>query len=161
MGFLQLVAVSETDAQAEQEYAKHIEYFYHKLLHIPMEWFSPPGYQDYRSLGNALRNPAILEQFLSLKERRFKDFARDQFVICGSPATVRDQLKEACEELRIGNLMVLLHIGSMPHELTLKNTDLFFKEVAPALRDMWDDEWENHWWPTTLRQSKGTASVSV
>jgi alkanesulfonate monooxygenase SsuD/methylene tetrahydromethanopterin reductase-like flavin-dependent oxidoreductase (luciferase family) len=161
MGFLQLVAVSETDAQAEQEYAKHIEYFYHKLLHIPMEWFSPPGYQDYRSLGNALRNPAILEQFLSLKERHFKDFARDQFVICGSPATVRDQLKEACEELRIGNLMVLLHIGSMPHELTLKNTDLFFKEVAPALRDMWDDEWENHWWPTTLRQSKGTASVSV
>ena len=152
MGFLQLVAVSETDARAEAEYAKHIEYFYHKLLHIPLEWFGPPGYQDYRSLGNALRNPVIAQQYLTLKERRFKDFVNDQFVICGSPATVRDQLQEACEALRIGNLMVLLQIGSMPHELALKNTDLFFREVAPALRPLWDDEWENHWWPTTLRQ---------
>jgi hypothetical protein len=65
---------------------------------------------------------------------------------------VRDQLQEACEALRIGNLMVLLQIGSMPHELALKNTDLFFREVAPALRPLWDDEWDNHWWPTALRQ---------
>ena len=65
---------------------------------------------------------------------------------------MRDQLKEACEELRIGNLMVLLHIGSMPHELTLKNPDLFFKEVAPALRDMWDDEWENQPVPPVYAQ---------
>jgi hypothetical protein len=40
----------------------------------------------------------------------------------------------------------------MPHELTLKNIELFFKEVAPALRPMWDDEWENRWWPQTLRK---------
>jgi hypothetical protein len=101
-----------------------------------------------------LRNPVIAQQYLTLKERRFKDFVNDQFVICGSPATVRAQLQEACEELRIGNLMVLLQIGSMPHELALKNTDLFFREVAPALRPLWDDEWENHWWPTTLRQKQ-------
>jgi hypothetical protein len=48
--------------------------------------------------------------------------------------------------------MVLLHMGSMPHELTLKNIELFFREVAPALRPMWDDEWENHWWPEGLRR---------
>ena len=34
-GFLQLVAVGDTDAQAEQEYAEHIKYFYAKCLHIP------------------------------------------------------------------------------------------------------------------------------
>jgi hypothetical protein len=72
--------------------------------------------------------------------------------MCGSPATVRDQLKELCQTMRVGNLMVLLHIGSMPHELTLKNIDLFFKEVAPALRPMWEDEWENRWWPAGLRR---------
>ena len=42
-GFLQLVAVSETDASAEEEYARHVEYFYHKCLHVPTPWFSPPG----------------------------------------------------------------------------------------------------------------------
>jgi alkanesulfonate monooxygenase SsuD/methylene tetrahydromethanopterin reductase-like flavin-dependent oxidoreductase (luciferase family) len=159
MGFLQLVTVAETDAQAEKDYAQHVEYFYHKLLHIPTEWFGPPGYQDYRSLGHAMRHPAILKQFLTLKDRRFKDFAEDQFVIAGSPATVRDQLKEACEHLRIGNLMVLLQIGSMPHELALKNTDLFFHEVAPAIRGMWDDQWHNHWWPKMLQTATPQAPV--
>ena len=95
------------------------------------------------------------------KDRCFRDFAEDQFVIVGSPATVRDQLKEAIETLRIGNLMILLQIGSMPHELTLKNTDLFFNEVAPALRDMWDDEWENRWWPKRLRQARPPVTVPV
>ena len=159
MGFLQLVAVAETDAQAERDYAQHIEYFYHKLLHIPLEWFGPPGHQDYQSLANSLRNPKVLEMFLTIKDRRFRDFAEDQFVIVGSPATVRDQLKEAIETLRIGNLMILLQIGSMPHELTLKNTDLFFNEVAPGLRDMWDDEWENRWWPKRLQQARPPVTV--
>ncbi|PYO29638.1 MAG: LLM class flavin-dependent oxidoreductase, partial [Candidatus Rokuibacteriota bacterium] len=44
-GFLQLVAVSETDAKAEAEYARHVEYFYHKCLHVPPHWFAPPGNQ--------------------------------------------------------------------------------------------------------------------
>ena len=56
-GFLQLVAVSETDAQAEADYARHVEYFYHKCLHVPPQWFAPPGNQDYRSLLAANRNP--------------------------------------------------------------------------------------------------------
>jgi hypothetical protein len=55
------------------------------------------------------------------------------------------------KKLRVGNLMVLLQIGSMPHELTLKNIDLFFREVAPALRPI-DEEWENRWWPAGLRK---------
>ena len=75
---------------------------------------------------------------------KYKDFVDNQFVIARQPqATVRDQLKEAVKKLRVGNLMVLLQIGSMPHELTLKNIDLFAREVKPHFRDMWDDEWEN------------------
>ena len=83
----------------------------------------------------------------------FTDFVDKQFVIGGSPSTVRDQLIDAVKHLRVGNLMVLLHIGSMPHGLTLKNIAMFSKEVLPALRRIWDDdEWENHWWPERLRQ---------
>jgi hypothetical protein len=93
----------------------------------------------------------MAQNFATLKEKRYKDFLDDRFVVCGSPATVRDKLKDLCQELRIGNLMVLLHVGSMPHELTLKNIQLFFKEVAPALRPMWS-EWENRWWPEGLRR---------
>jgi alkanesulfonate monooxygenase SsuD/methylene tetrahydromethanopterin reductase-like flavin-dependent oxidoreductase (luciferase family) len=152
LGFLQLVGVSETDEQAEKDYGKHVEYFYHKGLHVPPEWMGVPGHQDYQSLSNAMRNPMIANAFTSLKEKRFQDFVKDRYVICGSPATVRDQLKDLVGKLKVGNLMVLLHIGSMPHELTLKNIQLFFREVAPALRSTWDDEWENQWWPAGLRK---------
>ncbi|MER3419868.1 MAG: LLM class flavin-dependent oxidoreductase [Chloroflexota bacterium] len=162
-GFLQLVAVSETDARAEQEYYPHIRYFYDKCLHIAPEFFSVPGHQDYRSLVKSLKSGAtraIQEVTAKLPEWRFKDFVENQLVIAGSPASVRDQLTEAIKKLRVGNLMVLLHIGSMPHELTLKNIDLFAREVLPHVRDLWDDQWENHWWPKRLRAKRALAGVA-
>ena len=150
-GFLQLVAVSETDTRAEDEYARHVEYFYHKCLHVPAQWFSPPGNQDYRSLVATTSNPVRRAE--NPKNLRYRDFVEKGYVIAGSPATVRDRLKEdVVRGLRVGNLMVLLQIGSMPHELALKNIDLFAREVLPHLRDTWDDEgWVNHWWPQGLR----------
>ena len=70
-----------------------------------------------------------------------------------------DQLEEAIRKLRVGNLMVLLHIGSMPHELTKKNIALFAKEVLPKVHHIWDDEgWENLWWPERLRERNGVAA---
>ncbi len=155
-GFLQLLVVSETDARAEEDYYEHIRYFYDKCLHIAPEFAAPPGHQDYRSLVNTLK-----KQFATVRDMRdelpnfkFKDFVDKGFVIAGGPATVRDQLTQAIKELRVGNLMVLLHIGSMPHELTLKNIDLFSREVLPYVRDIWDDQWENEWWPQSLRAKR-------
>ena len=55
------------------------------------------------------------------------------------------------KRLRVGNLMVLLQIGSMPHELTKENIDAVRREVLPHLRGLWDDEgWEHKWWPKSL-----------
>jgi alkanesulfonate monooxygenase SsuD/methylene tetrahydromethanopterin reductase-like flavin-dependent oxidoreductase (luciferase family) len=155
-GFAQAVVVSETDASAEEEYYEHIRYFYDKCLHIPPEFMATPGYQDYKSLANTMRKQfgqarAMLDEVPNWK---FKDFVENGLVIGGSPATVRDRLTQAIKDLRVGNLMVPLHIGSMPHELTLKNIDMFAREVLPHIRDLWDDEWENHWWPQSLRHKR-------
>ena len=89
------------------------------------------------------------------KDLRYRDFVEKGYVIAGSPATVRDRIREeVVKGLRVGNLMVLLQIGSMPHELTLENMDLFAREVLPDLRPLWDDEgWVNAWWPERLRGS--------
>jgi alkanesulfonate monooxygenase SsuD/methylene tetrahydromethanopterin reductase-like flavin-dependent oxidoreductase (luciferase family) len=156
-GFLQLVVVSETDARAEEEYYPHIRYFYNKCLHIAPEFFFAPGYLDYRSLQNTFKK-GFLKTQMEVTEKiahwEYKDFIENQLVIGGSPASVRDQLQAAIKKLRVGNLMVLLHIGSMPHELTLKNIDLFGREVLPHFRDLWDDQWENHWWPERLRGTR-------
>ncbi len=152
-GFLQLVAVSETDAQAERDYYKHVRYFYDKCLHVAPEFTMPPGHQDYRSLVNTMKTQGnVLVDFRqNLPDWKFKDFVDNQFVIAGGPATVRQQLEACIKNLRVGNLMVLLHIGSMPHELTKKNIRLFASEVLPHLRDIWDDQWTNEWWPERIR----------
>ena len=159
-GFLQLVAVSETDAQAEKDYEKHIQYFFNKCMAVAPEFQAAPGYQDYKSLVTRVKqlSGGRAEQTGQWKEWKFKDFVDNQYVISGGPASVVDQLKDAVKRLRVGNLMVLLHIGSMPHELTLKNIELFSKEVLPHVHDMWDDEWENHWWPEKLK-TKASAPV--
>jgi alkanesulfonate monooxygenase SsuD/methylene tetrahydromethanopterin reductase-like flavin-dependent oxidoreductase (luciferase family) len=151
-GFLQLVAVAPTDALAEERYARHVEYFYHKCLHVPAPWYSPPGNQDYRSLVATAANPVRRAE--NPKDLRYRDFVERGYVIAGSPATVRERLmEEVVRGLRVGNLMVLLQIGSMPHELALENIDLFSREVLPHLRPVWDDEgWVNHWWPAGLRE---------
>ena len=116
--------MAETDAQAESEYARHVEYFYHKCLHVPPQWFAPPGNQDYRSLLAANRNPVRRAE--DPEEAALHATSSNKgYVIAGSPATVRERLmEEVIKSLRVGNLMVLLQIGSMPHELTLENIDL-------------------------------------
>jgi hypothetical protein len=78
-------------------------------------------------------------------------FASD---LAGSAATVRQRLEEeVVKGLRVGNLMLLVQIGSMPHELTMKNISLLGRDVLPHLRGLWEDEgWVNHWWPEKLRK---------
>jgi hypothetical protein len=50
----------------------------------------------------------------------------------------------------------LLQIGSMPHDLTVKNITLFAEEVLPRLRRLWANEgWDHKWWP------KGAADHTV
>ncbi|MGH7865198.1 MAG: hypothetical protein ACREQB_09420, partial [Candidatus Binataceae bacterium] len=63
----------------------------------------------------------------------------------------------AVKKLRVGNLMVLLHIGSMPHELTMKNVELFCRDVFPHFRHVWEEEWDNKWWPERLKTNGKTA----
>lgn len=153
VGFLQMVAVSETDELAEKEYGPHIEYFFHKGLgDIPVEWLGLPGYLDRVGLEFVLRDPGDYGLYPVSKELGYKQLVEAQCVILGSPATVRDQLEEFIKKYRIGNLLVMLQFGSMPPELTKKNIDLFAREVMPYLRNIWADQgWKHKWWPKGLQ----------
>jgi hypothetical protein len=101
-----------------------------------------------------LRDPGDFGLAATLRHATFKELAEAHSVIAGSPATVRDQITAFVEEFRIGNLLVMLQMGGMPHELTLKNINLFAEEVLPHLKGIWSGEdWENEWWPTGLAQA--------
>ena len=155
--FLQIVGVAETDRKAEEEFGKHVEYFYHKLLHLPLYYINPPGNADYKSFLNILMSGTNLLQIgdftTDLKPLKAKDMIDKEFVVVGSPATVREKLEAMAKRLNVGHLMVALQFGSMPHAQTKKNIELFAREVLPHLQKLWEDKpWENHWWPKRLRK---------
>ena len=147
-GFLQLVAVSETDEQVD-EYSQYIEYFFKKCLHTPAYFAAAPGYRTVKSVKAGVSSAAAASRQQQSAGFTWREYIDNGAVIAGSPETVRERLREAIESLRVGHLMLLCQFGDMPRELTLKNTELFAKEVMPHLRDIWSD-YEDRWWPNPI-----------
>ena len=148
MGFLQMVGVSETDERAEAEYFEHVKYFYEKMIHIYPQ-FNAPGYRSIETLRASAARDLREEQSQLKKVETWQDYKDAGYVIAGSPATVRDQLRETIKELRIGHLMLLLQIGNMPRHQAMKNMEMFAKEVMPGLKDIWE-EYDDPWWPQAV-----------
>lgn len=159
-GFLQLVCVAETDKKAKELYAEHVEYFYKKCLHVYEGFADAPGYRTIRTLkaGAVAQLGAAANQ--TRQAMTWDDFVEQGYVIAGSPKTVIENLRGAVEGLRVGHLMVLLQIGSMPKDLTMKNTELFATEVYPELQGMWD-EYEDHWWPQPIEEPEVAGMASA
>jgi hypothetical protein len=80
----------------------------------------------------------------------FERIVDEGYVIVGSPDEVAEKLREVAESLNVGHLMLLLQFGNMSRELTTHNTELFAKRVSPQIRDLFDDRWEDRWWPKPL-----------
>jgi hypothetical protein len=57
--------------------------------------------------------------------------------------------------------MVMMQIGSMPKELTMQNIDAFAEGVLPRVHGLFEDEWENKWWPERLRKPRADVAQPV
>src|SRR6478609_1614732 len=68
LAFLQVVAVSETDARAEKEYAAHLEAHYRSGLGtVPPSGFAVPGYAEPAGIEHMIRNPGDLGLFAKMR----------------------------------------------------------------------------------------------
>ncbi|HYA06414.1 MAG TPA: LLM class flavin-dependent oxidoreductase, partial [Xanthobacteraceae bacterium] len=150
--FLQLIGVAATDAEAEELYEPHAEYFFHKLLYTPPYYQAIPGCLEYDALLQALHHNPRAE--VKLRELKARDFYDRGFVMVGSAKTVREQLLDGVKQLRMGHLLALLHFGSMPTQLCRANIDLFAREVLPHLAPLWDDRYDDRWWPARLKPER-------
>ncbi len=159
LSFLQLIGVAETDAEAEDLYAEHAEYFFHKLLYSPPYYLAIPGCLEYGALVQSLQhNPRAA---INPHELKAKDFYDRGYVVVGSPKTVREQLLDGIKQLRMGHLLALLHFGSMSTDLCKMNIELFAREVLPHLKDQWDDQYEDRWWPARLEAKRRTLGMAA
>ncbi len=74
-----------------------------------------------------------------LDAKDWDDIEAGAYAIVGSPDTVRDKMAYYIDKLGVGNVLCLLQLGSLPANLTRKNTDLFAGEVMPHLRKEFSD----------------------
>ena len=151
-GFLQFVGVSETDEQAEADYAEAADYFYNRCLHVAPGFADAPGYRTLATVKAGMMaqvGQAAAQIRAGLNWQAFLD---QGYIIAGSPETVRRKLEEVATGLNIGHMMFLLHFGNMSKATVRKNTDLFTREVMPHLKPLFP-EWEDRWWIHPLAEA--------
>jgi alkanesulfonate monooxygenase SsuD/methylene tetrahydromethanopterin reductase-like flavin-dependent oxidoreductase (luciferase family) len=147
-GFLQFVAVADSDAEAERLYARHALYFYNRCLHLYSGFANPPGYTSEATIRQGMEGQVKLaaERNKELQDLTWSQILERGYVVAGTPDSVVQQLTEMERTMRVGHLMVLLHFGDMPKETVMYNTNRFAQDVMPRLRPLWS-EWEDQWWP--------------
>jgi alkanesulfonate monooxygenase SsuD/methylene tetrahydromethanopterin reductase-like flavin-dependent oxidoreductase (luciferase family) len=159
-GFLQFVGVGETEQEAYDLYREPAEYFYGRCLHVDPRFAMPPGYTTEATMRAGIEGQigrVAREQksnFAVSKSAREYDAILDNgYVITGTPDQVADRLRRIAKEMNVGHLMMLLQFGNMSKQLTMHNTKLFAEKVMPQLRDLFDDEWQDRWWPQGMAPS--------
>jgi alkanesulfonate monooxygenase SsuD/methylene tetrahydromethanopterin reductase-like flavin-dependent oxidoreductase (luciferase family) len=160
--FLQFVGVAETKAEAMKLYKEPAEYFFNRCLHVDAKYANPPGYVTEATMRAKMVSMAQAAAAQSnvrptgsgqgFPVLTFEDMVAKGYVIIGSPDEVAAKLREVAVDLNVGHLMLLLQFGNMGKDLTNENTRLFAQKVAPQLQSLFDDRWEERWWPKPLPQ---------
>jgi len=166
-GFLQFVGVAESRDEALRLYREPAEYFYGRCLHLSPRFVMPPGYVTEATLRARVRSQVARASQApgssSGNASAMEDIVERGYVVVGSPDEVAEQLRAVARSLNVGHLMLLLQFGNMGRDLTFHNTELFARKVLPQLRDLFEDDWEDHWWPRPLdaaeRARPGTAAA--
>jgi len=145
--FAQIIAVADTDAEAERLYAEHILYFFNRCLHVYPGFSDPPGYRTISTIKAGVLDQLRAENMKKYQNLTWADLVEGGYVIAGSPATVVDRMKEMITSLRLGHVFCLMHNGNQPDWKTRYSTKLFAEQVMPKLRNMWPDhDGDDRWW---------------
>jgi alkanesulfonate monooxygenase SsuD/methylene tetrahydromethanopterin reductase-like flavin-dependent oxidoreductase (luciferase family) len=134
LGWAVPIYVGDTDAKALAEAKLHFENFRNIFAKMPLEYLLPPGYTSRESM----------KRVIAAKQTMFADLTLEGamehgMMICGSAATVRDQLVDYQKDLGFRHLLTLLQFGTLPADLTAANTERFARDVMPSLRDVGEE----------------------
>ena len=179
-GFAQFFGVAESEKEAYELYREPAEYFFNRCLHVYSGYADPPGYKTLNTVRSGVEGMverAAREATARADASRksggasgpaggkpgltFEEMVDKGYIIIGSPDQVAERTVELARSLNVGHLMALCHFGNMAKDVVMHNTELMATKVLPQVRHLFDDEWENHWWPTPMaadeRASSGAA----
>ena len=164
-GFAQFFGVASSEKEAREIYLEPAEYFFNRCLHVYAGFAEPPGYKTVNTVRAGVEGMverAAREATARAAENAaaptrapktalsFDDMVEQGYVIIGDPDQVAERTVELAKSLNIGHLMALCHFGNMSKDLALHNIDLMATKVLPQVRNLFEDEWEDKWWPTPM-----------
>ena len=149
--FAQQICVAENMAEAQRLYEPHVRYFFERCLHVYPGFADAPGYRTEATIRAGLLSQTgnIGGGSAQAMNMSWDELVERGFIVAGSPDDVAEQFRDLAEKLKVGHIVSLLHMGDMPMEKTLYNTEMFATRVIPQLRDIWS-EYEDHWMPNPL-----------
>jgi alkanesulfonate monooxygenase SsuD/methylene tetrahydromethanopterin reductase-like flavin-dependent oxidoreductase (luciferase family) len=123
------IFLAETDEAAIAEARQPVEWLFHRALNLTPEIFWPPGYMSPSSLRGMLQSG-----MKAFPETSYEELVDERYVLVGSPSTVAEMIEELRQEIGFGAMNLLMAIGDMTHEQTIRSTELFASEVMPHFR---------------------------
>lgn len=154
-GFLQFVGVAETREEAYRLYKEPAEYFYNRCLYVSQRFAAPPGYASEATMRSRVQSQIAMAAKRAAAQGAsiagtWDDIVKAGYVLIGSPDEVAEKMRHMCIDLNVGHAMVLMQFGNMSTDLVKYNTRLYAERVMPQIRDLFDDKWEDRWWPKPM-----------
>ena len=146
--FAQQICVANNMAEAQELYEEHVRYFFERCLHVAPEFADAPGYRTEATIRAGLQaQVGIAGGSARALDLSWDELIEEGFILAGSPDDVAEQMEKVADTLNVGHIVALMHIGNMPLEKTLYNTELFGSKVIPQLKSKFaehEDRWSPH-----------------
>ena len=157
--FLQLIGVGETDAEAEELYAPHAEYFFHKLL------YNPPTIRRSRAASittawcrRCITIHARASICASSRPRTSTSAASSSPAARRPCATISWRASSATASAICSACCISARCRpSCARRISTCSRARCCLPLAP----LWDDTYEDRWWPERLRQKRPSAGTSA
>jgi alkanesulfonate monooxygenase SsuD/methylene tetrahydromethanopterin reductase-like flavin-dependent oxidoreductase (luciferase family) len=150
VGMTQACFVADSDDEAEELYSEAVEYFYDKCLYFYPGYTDAPGYRTQKDIASGIARQGFGRQGSGGKVT-WKDRVESGSVIAGTPETVTERLRETAKDLGVGHMMLLMQLGNLNRERTMRNIKQMSEQVLPNVRDVFSD-WEDKWWIKPLAE---------
>lgn len=135
LAFMPLMYVGDTEAEAE---AGARELAWYLAAKVEPQFRNPPGYVPVEFNVGAMRGDATkVARSESVRGLRMEDARELGTMMYGTPDQVVAQIRRQHE--RIGgfdHLLMMMQAGHLDHKRTLRNIELFAKEVYPRIKDL-------------------------
>jgi alkanesulfonate monooxygenase SsuD/methylene tetrahydromethanopterin reductase-like flavin-dependent oxidoreductase (luciferase family) len=132
LAYLVLLFVGESEEQAQRD-GRGLEW-YLRMRQARGFWF-PPGHSPVEATARgwaASNKNAGPGGAVKLSWEEYQDRG---IAIVGTPSTVIKRLRQLYDQTGVGNLLMMMHAGTMPNDVVMKSQRLFAEEVLPAIRD--------------------------